>query len=103
MIDTFPRALPLTPQNTPTPPSAIAQTTVTGPAEGSQSCHRGPDRWEIQHQSHPHPNTKPELDADTTWRLCTRAITPEQAAEHAHPEDNQQLTAAVLNIVSITR
>lgn len=103
VIDTFLRALPLTLQEATAPPDSIVQVTVTGPAGGSWSCRRTPDRWELQHQTHPSPDAKLKLDADTTWRLCTRAITSEHAAEHAHIEGDQHLTAAVLNIVSIIR
>jgi len=42
-----------------------------------------------------------ELDADTAWRLCTRGITPGQAAGHARIDGDQNLVAAALQIVSI--
>jgi hypothetical protein len=43
-----------------------------------------------------------ELDIDTTWRLCARSITPEQAAERARIEGDGFLAGAALQIVAIT-
>jgi hypothetical protein len=42
-----------------------------------------------------------ELDPDTAWRLCTRGITPGQAAGRARVDGDRQLAAAALQIVSI--
>lgn len=36
-----------------------------------------------------------------TWRLCTRGVTPEQAAGNARIEGDEHLAAAALRIVSI--
>jgi hypothetical protein len=41
------------------------------------------------------------LDAGTTWRLCTRGVTPEQATEHARIDGDRHLATAALQIVSI--
>ena len=39
--------------------------------------------------------------ADTAWRLCTRGITPEQAAGKARIDGDQNLASTALQIVSI--
>jgi ABC-type dipeptide/oligopeptide/nickel transport system ATPase subunit len=39
--------------------------------------------------------------SDTTWRLCTRGITPERAAGRARIDGDPHLAAAALHIVSI--
>jgi uncharacterized protein (TIGR03083 family) len=101
VIDTFLRGLPHTLRDVTAPQGATLQVSVTGPGGGDWTCTRGPDRWRLHHQPHPQPTARLELDADTTWRLCTRGITPEQAAEHARIDGDQHLATAALQTVSI--
>src|SRR6266536_1896274 len=101
VLDTFMRALPHTLRNMTAPDGTALQVIVTGPSGGEWSCTRSPDRWRLQRQPHPQPAARLELDEDTTWRLCTRGITPERAAEHAHIDGDQHLATAALQIVSI--
>jgi hypothetical protein len=49
------------------------------------------------------PGARVELDADTTWRLCTRGFTPDQATGRARTHGDQRLAAAALTMVSIIR
>jgi uncharacterized protein (TIGR03083 family) len=101
VIDTFMRALPHTLRHLTAPDGAALQMTVTGPGGGQWTCARGPGRWRLQPQPGPQPAARVELDAHTAWRLCTRNITPEQAAGRARIDGDQHLTAAALQIVSI--
>ena len=101
VIDTFLRALPHALGGVDAPTGTSLQVTVTGAGGGHWNCTRGPDRWRLQRQPHPQPTARLELDADTTWRLCTRGITPEQAARHARIYGDQHLATAALQIVSI--
>lgn len=101
VIDTFLRALPHTLRDVDAPAGTTLQVTVTGPGGGDWACTREPDRWRLRRQRHPSPAARLELDADTTWRLCTRGVTPEQAAERARISGDRRLAAAALQIVSI--
>jgi hypothetical protein len=101
VLDTFMRALPHTLRNATAPDGTVVQMIVPGPSGGEWTCTRGPDRWRLQRQRHPRPAARVELDADIAWRLCTRGITPEHAAEHARTDGDQHLTTAALQIVSI--
>jgi uncharacterized protein (TIGR03083 family) len=101
VVDTFLRGLPHTLRDVTAPQGTGLQVSVTGPGGGDWFCTRGPDRWRLDHQPHPRPVARLELDADTTWRLCTRGITPEQAAEHVRIDGDQRLATAALQIVSI--
>jgi uncharacterized protein (TIGR03083 family) len=101
VLDTFMRALPHTLRDTTAPLGTSLEVLVTGPAGGSWTCTRGPDRWHLQRAPHAAPAARLELDPDTAWRLCTRGITPERAAARARTEGDQQLTAAGLQMVSI--
>ncbi|HZB32562.1 MAG TPA: maleylpyruvate isomerase family mycothiol-dependent enzyme [Streptosporangiaceae bacterium] len=101
VIDTFLRALPYTLRDITTPEGTTLHVIVTGPGGGDWTCTRGPDRWRLNHQPHPRPAATLELDADTTWRLCTRGVTPDQAADRARIAGDQHLATAALQIVSI--
>jgi uncharacterized protein (TIGR03083 family) len=101
VLDTFMRALPHTLRHVTAPDGTALQVTVTGPGGGDWACIRGPDRWRLQRQPHPQPAARVDLDADTTWRLCTRGITPGQAAGHTRIDGDQNLASTALQIVSI--
>lgn len=101
VLDTFMRALPHTLRDVTAPEGTGLQVTVIGPGGGEWSCIRGPDRWRLQRGPHPQQAARLELDADTAWRLCTRGITPERAAERARIDGDQHLATAALQIVSI--
>jgi uncharacterized protein (TIGR03083 family) len=101
VIDTFMRALPHTLRHASAPDGTVVQVTVTGPGGGDWSCARGRDRWRLQRALAGQPTARVELDADTAWRLCTRGITPGQAARHARIDGDQHLAAAALQVVSI--
>jgi uncharacterized protein (TIGR03083 family) len=101
VLDTFMRALPHTLRNATAPDGTVFQMIVPGPSGGEWICTRGPDRWRLHRRPHPQPAARVELDADIAWRLCTRGITPEHAAERARTDGDQHLTTAALQIVSI--
>jgi uncharacterized protein (TIGR03083 family) len=101
VIDTFMRALPHTLRHVTAPEGTALQMTVTGPGAGEWTCARDPDRWSLHRQQHPKPAARTELDTDTAWRLCTRGITPQQAAERARIDGDHHLATAALQIVSI--
>jgi uncharacterized protein (TIGR03083 family) len=103
VIDTFLRALPHTLRGVDAPEGTALQVTVTGPAGGAWTCVRIGNRWALRRQAWPRPAARLELDADTTWRLCTRGITPDQAAKRAVIDGDQRLATAALEIVSIIR
>jgi uncharacterized protein (TIGR03083 family) len=101
VLDIFMRALPHTLRNVTRGEGTSLQVSVAGPGGGDWTCTRGTDHWRLHHQPHPHPTARLDLDSDTTWRLCTRGITPEQASRRARIEGDQHLAMAALQIVSI--
>ena len=101
VLDTFLRALPHTLREVTARDGTTLQVTVTGPAGRTWTCRRTPNRWALTTHTSPQPDAHVELDADTTWRLCTRGINPNQATTHAHTSGDQRLAAAALQIVSI--
>jgi uncharacterized protein (TIGR03083 family) len=101
VLDTFLRALPYTLRGLSPAAGTTLQVTVTGPAGGTWTCTRTSARWVLTRHATARPDASITLDADTTWRLCTRAITPDRAAQLARADGHPQLTTAALGIVSI--
>jgi hypothetical protein len=101
VLDTFLRALPHTLRNAAATDGAALEFMVTGPAGGTWTCIRNHGRWKLDRRARPRPDARVELEADTTWRLCTRGLTPAQAASKAHTEGDERLAMAALQIVSI--
>jgi uncharacterized protein (TIGR03083 family) len=103
VLDTFLRALPHTLRDVPAGEGTTLEVTVTGPAGGTRTCTRTQGRWRLGRGARGHPDARVELDADTTWRLCSRGITPDEAAGRARTQGDQRLAAAALTVVSIIR
>jgi len=109
VLDTFMRALPHTLRDIDAPAGTAVLMTVTGPCGGNWTCVRDTVRWRLHRRPDRKPGNGPdkapaaavELDADTAWRLCTRGISPQQAAVRARIDGEQALAAAALRIVSI--
>ena len=101
VVDTFMRALPYTLRNVTAPVGTTLQMSVTGPGAGEWACTRDQDRWSLHRQPHQKPAARVELDTDAAWRLCTRGMTPQQAAGRARIDGDHRLVTAALQIVSI--
>lgn len=104
VIDTFLRALPYTLREVHAPEWTTVRMTVTGAGGGTWTCARTASRWALRDRDHSdEPDAGIELDTDTTWRLCVRAITPGQAVARARIQGDERLATAALNIISIIR
>ena len=101
VLDTFLRALPRTLHSVTAPEGAAVMVTVTGPAGGDWCCRRDNNRWLLQRTACADPAARIEFDPDTAWRLCTRGITPSEAARRARGTGDPRLSEAVLQMVSI--
>jgi uncharacterized protein (TIGR03083 family) len=105
VLDTFMRGLPHTLREVDGPDGLSLAFRVTG--EGAWTCLREGGAWVLSHGPPPSPPAEPaayvELDADTTWRLCTRGITPEEAGRNAVTGGDRRLTGTALTLLSIIR
>ncbi|MFC6886402.1 MULTISPECIES: maleylpyruvate isomerase family mycothiol-dependent enzyme [Actinomadura] len=100
VLDTFMRALPHTMRAVDAPAGTSLAFTVTG--HGTWTCARTAERWALRDDAGA-PDARVELDADSAWRLCTRGITPDEAAGRARTGGHPALVSAALSIVSIIR
>src|SRR6266545_2276095 len=87
VLETFLRGLPHTLRDATAGEGATLEFTVTGPAGGTWTCTRTGTRWAPDHDQQTHPDARVELDADTTWRLCTRGITPSRPPAEPAPKE----------------
>ncbi|SFB52465.1 TIGR03083 family protein [Amycolatopsis marina] len=101
VLDTFLRALPHTLRDVEAAAGSAVEFTVTGRAGGTWTCTRTEHGWALRTRPQPQPTATVSLDADTTWRLCTRGVTPAQARAHAIVHGDERLADAALDIVSI--
>ncbi|GAA3744034.1 hypothetical protein GCM10022402_24660 [Salinactinospora qingdaonensis] len=99
VLDTFLRPLAHPLRAVPAPRGALLRFTVTGPAGGDRRCERRAGGWRVDRRSAQRPTV--ELDAKTTWRLCTHGITPREAAGRARRAGPEQYTGPALEVVSI--
>jgi len=99
VLDIFMRALPWTLRDTDAAPGTALRMTVTGDAGGVWTVARDRSGWAFAEATTAAASIT--LDQDTAWRLCTRGISPEEAARRARVEGDGRLTDAALRIVSI--
>jgi uncharacterized protein (TIGR03083 family) len=109
VVDVFMRALPHTLRGVDAPVGTAAEVIV---GEDRWTCVRTAERWALTHsppspdartepEARIEPDARVELAPDTAWRLCTRGITPGEAAGRARVRGDHKIIAAVLEIVSI--
>ena len=101
VIDTLMRALPHTLRTERRPVGTTFSFSVPGPAGGSWTVEREGEGWHLIDRA-PSPNLV-VLDAEDTWRLCVRMITPEAAQRRADVRGDQDLANVALTMVAIIR
>ncbi|QBJ97996.1 maleylpyruvate isomerase family mycothiol-dependent enzyme [Rhodococcus sp. ABRD24] len=101
VLDTFMRALPHTLRDTTAPVGTQLRMCVDGPAGGTWTATAAEDRWSLAEPDLGHPAAIVHLDAETTWRLCTRGIQPDTALARAGIEGDRAVAEAACRIVSI--
>lgn len=100
VLDTFLRALPFTLRFQDRPDGTRLTVVVAAARGGAWTVQRIGDAWAFVDDVDRGENVV-TLDADTTWRLCTRGIVPNVALERADIAGDAELGAAALHIVSI--
>ncbi|RKS08243.1 uncharacterized protein (TIGR03083 family) [Nocardiopsis sp. Huas11] len=101
VLDTFLRALPHTLRGLRAEPGTQAQVRVEGPAGGAWTVTATGDGWSLAAPDTGRPAATVTLDAETTWRLCTRGIAPDDALARARVDGDRALAEALCQIVSI--
>ncbi|MEO6286036.1 MAG: maleylpyruvate isomerase family mycothiol-dependent enzyme [Dyadobacter sp.] len=100
-IETLLRGLPHTYRNTNASLGTGIHIQIT--LEGSMDWYlvRHQDRWEIAKEFTTQPVAGIQLDADTAWKLFTKALTPAQASQTVILTGNEALAAVALNLIAV--
>jgi uncharacterized protein (TIGR03083 family) len=101
VLDTFMRALPHTLRDVDAPPGTQLRMRVGGPAGGTWTVTAAGERWSLAEPEAARTAAAVELDAETAWRLCVRALEPADALARARIEGDRELAEAACRIVSI--
>ena len=100
MIDTLLRALPYTYRETPAKEGEIVQVKILGTAGGEWRIQKENIGWEFTSASAMATSTI-ELDADTAWKLFTKAFTRQEAETKVKIYGNRELALPLLRMVSV--
>ncbi|MFB7208822.1 maleylpyruvate isomerase family mycothiol-dependent enzyme [Streptomyces sp. NPDC056255] len=101
VLDTFMRALPHTLREVTVPVDTQVQVLVDAPAGGVWTATATGGGWSLGEPDDGRPAAVVRLDAETTWRLCTRGIQPDTALAHVRIDGDRQLAETICQIVSI--
>ncbi|MCC3763432.1 maleylpyruvate isomerase family mycothiol-dependent enzyme [Glycomyces sp. TRM65418] len=101
VLDTFMRALPHTLREVAAPAGTQVRMRIDGPAGGVWTATATGERWSLAEPDGGTPEAGVDLDVETAWRLCTRAVQPEAALVRARVDGDRALAEAACRIVSI--
>jgi uncharacterized protein (TIGR03083 family) len=100
MIDTLLLALPYNYRNTSAPEGTCVQVKISGDAGGVWTIKAIAEGWKFTTPA-TSVTTTLTLDADTAWKLFTKALTPEQIETRVNIEGDKLLAKPVLKMVAV--
>ncbi len=101
VLDIFMRALPRAFDHASAPEGVGVTVTVEGPAGGSWSVRRGPDRWHLVAGAAEHPAASVRMPEDIAWRLLCRNISVETAVRQIKTTGDGSLAMAAYRAVAV--
>ena len=105
VLATFARALPHTFRAVEAPAGTAVSLTIEGAGGGAWTVVRGTAGWELfagrPESPDPPPAAEARMPADTAWRLFTKGLSPEAAAQRTTLSGDQSLARRVLSTVAI--
>lgn len=101
VLDTFMRALPHTYRAVEAADGTALTVEITGEAGGAWSLLREAGQWRLYAGAAPDAVATARLDQETAWRLFTRGMSVEEAAERMVVEGEAALERGVLGMVAI--
>lgn len=101
LIETFLRGLPHTYRNTQAPTGTAVRIAVALDETFEWFLVKTEDQWVISETFDDQPQASVNLDADTAWKLFTKAIKPDEALSKAHLTGNKELAGITLNLIAV--
>lgn len=101
LIETFLRGLPHTYRHTQARTGTAVRIAVTLDEVIEWFLIKMEDQWIIRETIEGEPEASVTLDADTAWKLFTKAIKPHEALVLAHLTGNKELAGITLNLIAV--
>jgi hypothetical protein len=101
MIETFLMGLPHTYRYTDAPEGTSICINITLAETLERHLVKRLDGWKIEKQSASTSQATISMDADTAWKLFTKAIKPEEALQKIYITGNKELASISLNLVAV--
>ncbi len=102
VLAAYMHALPHTMRDVAAPEGTCLRVVITGEAGGEWMAVRQPSGWALRlGVPAATPQATATLDQDTAWRLFTRGLTADTAAQAVRVEGDAELAGAVLRMVAI--
>ncbi|MES2265711.1 MAG: maleylpyruvate isomerase N-terminal domain-containing protein [Bacteroidota bacterium] len=101
-LDTFMQALPHTYRHVEATKGTLIKITIISDDGGDWYLQKNIDRWSLSKQDHSASITSEVIiEADTAWRLFTKAITPQLAMQLSTINGDVNIGTPVFNIVAV--
>ena len=101
VLELFVRGLPFGYRDTAAPDGATVHVAIEGPAGGDWTLRREGDRWQLLSGAEPRPTAGATLSDDSAWRLFSKGLRPETAAQRVRLTGDQALASVVLRSLAV--
>lgn len=100
VLDTFMRGLPHAFRSVAAADGTTIEVEITGEAGGSWFLQRFPSAWQLA-ESADRPEAKLQIDQELAWRVFTKGVDTEQAAQQVNVTGDRALAQQVLSLVAV--
>lgn len=100
-IDTFMYALPYTYRNIKAKQGTVVQLTISSEIGGSWCIHADNGGWQLAKEKQEVPASEIIIDPDTSWKLFSKSLRPEQVKDKIIIHGDRQLGETALNMISV--
>ncbi|GGM88851.1 hypothetical protein GCM10010967_21990 [Dyadobacter beijingensis] len=101
LIETFLRGLPHTYRHTQAPEGTAVRIGIASDEVFEWFLIKTADGWVLSETSANAPEASVQLDADTAWKLFTKAIKPDEALTRSQLTGNKELAGVTLNLIAV--
>ncbi len=100
-LETSMRALPFHYRNAKEPAGTVIKFIVKGETDYEWFLHSDGDTWKLRQATDLNPTSEITMSKEVSWRIFTKAITPEEARKEIMSKGNKQLAEKVVDMVAV--